>query len=161
LLGCQTTAPLPPVNLSEPGWKLYEGQVLWRSSHDAPEIAGEILVANHPDNRAWIQFVKTPLPLVTAQMNERKWQIEFIPEKRKVTGHDQPPARFIWLHLLRALNGVPPDQPLQFSKDPDGSWRLENKLNGEVLSGYLNPQNSTARLRCLAAGRRFPFGPLL
>ena len=139
LPGCQTTAPLPPVNLSEPGWKLHEGQALWRSSHDASEIAGEILVANHPDGRTWMQFIKTPLPLITAQMNGRRWQIEFIPEKRMVAGHDQPPARFIWLYLLRALNGVPSPAPMQFQKTADGSWRLENKTNGEGVNGYLNP----------------------
>ena len=127
------------MNLSEPDWKLREGQAVWRSSSDAAEIAGEILVASHPDGRAWIQFVKTPLPLIAAQITSRKWQIEFIPEKRIVTGGDQPPSCFIWLHLLRVLQGVPPPEPLQFHKQGDGSWRLQNKTSGEVLNGYLNP----------------------
>jgi len=139
LNGCQTTAPLPPINLSEPGWKLREGQVLWQTGRGAPEIAGEILVAIHPNGRAWIQFMKTPLPLVSGQITPRKWQIEFIPEKRTFTGDEQPPARFLWLYLLRALHGLLPPEPLQFHQSADGSWRLENKTNGEILSGYLIP----------------------
>src|SRR6185503_6749264 len=41
LTSCRTTLTLPPVNLSEPGWTLRQGQALWRSKRDAPEIAGE------------------------------------------------------------------------------------------------------------------------
>lgn len=137
--GCQTSAPLAPVNVSEPGWKLREGQALWRSHRDAPEIAGELLVAIHPDKRAWIQFTKAPLPLVTAQVTAQKWQIEFIPEKRIFTGDGEPPSHLIWLHFLRALNGILPPAPLQFHKTADASWHLENQRSGESLSGYLNP----------------------
>jgi hypothetical protein len=139
LNGCQTAAPLPPVNLSEPGWKVRQGQALWKSGRDAPEIAGEILMASHSDGRGWIQFIKTPLPLVTAQLTAGKWQIEFIPQKRIYAGNDEPPVRFLWLQLLRALHGVTPPPSLHFHQGRNGSWLLENTTNGEILSGYLNP----------------------
>jgi len=43
---CRTAPPLPPVNLSDPRWTLQQGQAVWRSQLNAPEIAGELLVAS-------------------------------------------------------------------------------------------------------------------
>src|SRR5258708_3062502 len=45
VVGCRTAAPLPVVNLKEPGWTVREGQAVWRRDRKAPEIAGDILVA--------------------------------------------------------------------------------------------------------------------
>lgn len=138
LTGCQTTARLPPVNITEPGWQLREGQSLWRSERDEPEIAGEIIVASHLNGHSLVQFIKTPLPLLTAQTTQEAWRIEFIPEKRIISGKGQPPAHFIWLHLARALTGTPPPTPLRFDKVSESSWRLENSATGELLTVYLN-----------------------
>src|SRR5439155_15039375 len=62
---CRMLPPLPSVNLAEPGWTVHEGQAIWRPKRDAPEIAGEILVATHQDGRALVQFTKTPFPFVS------------------------------------------------------------------------------------------------
>jgi hypothetical protein len=69
----------------------------------------------------------------------QEWQIEFIPEKRRFVGRGRAPVRFIWLHLLRALNGISLPVPFQFHKTAEGGWRLENTSTGEVLDGYLAP----------------------
>src|SRR5213593_2130154 len=61
---CRTAPPLAPANLSEPGWRIREGQAVWRPKIEAPEIAGELLVATHPNGQTFLQFTKTPLPLV-------------------------------------------------------------------------------------------------
>jgi len=82
LAGCQTIPALPPVNLSEPGWTIHEGQAVWRSKKDAPEIAGELLVAVNPDGRSFVQFTKTPLPFIVAQTTINSWQIHFVPNNR-------------------------------------------------------------------------------
>jgi len=134
---CQTPKPLPSINLSEPGWTLREGQALWRSSKDAPEIAGEITLALHPDGRALIQFTKIPLPLLSAQTTRTGWRIEFIPEHRRLSGTGVPPAGLIWLHLLRSFNGVAPRAPLHLEKLADGGVRLENPASGESVTAYL------------------------
>src|SRR5690242_18775520 len=49
LSGCMTMKPLPKVNFSEPGWTVRQGQAVWRPQREAPEIAGELLVASRAD----------------------------------------------------------------------------------------------------------------
>src|SRR5262245_41804452 len=67
LTACRTIGVLPPVDLSEAGWTVRQGQALWQPRTGAPEIAGEILLATHPDGRQFVQFTKNPFPLVSVQ----------------------------------------------------------------------------------------------
>lgn len=138
LAGCHT-APLPPVNLSEPGWKLREGQAVWRSGKRASEIAGELQLATHPDGRVWLQFTKSPIPLVVAQISSNHWQIQFVPQNRAFSGPGQPPARLGWLQFAHAVSGATPTPGWSWQKQADGSWRLENAASGEVIAGYFAP----------------------
>jgi hypothetical protein len=156
--GCRTLAPLPAVNLSEPGWTLRQGQAVWQSKQDAPEIAGELLFAVHSDGRTLLQFTKTPLPFVNVQTSGDSWQIEFVPQKRTFAGKGVPTPRLSWVHLARALAGARLHEPqhtgnvdaaaghrpalrkpLQFDLTDQHAWKLENPKTGEVISGFLNP----------------------
>ena len=139
MTGCRTAPPQAPFNTAEPGWRLREGQALWRTSRTAPEMAGEIVVATHPDGRAFLQFSKTPLPFVSAQCSGDRWQIDFIPEHRTLTGQGEPSLRLFWLHVLRALGGNPPPPPLELRALENHGWRLSNPSNGESVDAYLNP----------------------
>jgi hypothetical protein len=139
LTGCRTTSRWAPVDLAEPGWKVRQGQAVWRSSRGGPELAGEILVATHPDGRWLVQLIKTPLPLLTVQANQRAWQIEIIPDQRIITGRGDPPTRLLWLHLAGALQGLRPLSPLRFEGAADSRWRLHNPATGEFIQGYLEP----------------------
>ena len=166
VIGCRTVAPLPPVNLSEPGWTLRQGQAVWQSQRDAPEIAGELLLATNPDGRALLQFTKTPLPFVTAQLSGDAWQIEFTPQQRRFAGMGTAPPRLLWVHLAGALGQAPIEhrqnantsaaadhahgapirqarlrlpEPLHFEWADEHSWKLENRDTGEAISGFLNP----------------------
>src|SRR6185369_13473166 len=91
--GCRTIAPLPPVDTARPGWTLRQGQALWRTKKDAPEIAGELLLATNPDGQTMLQFTKNPLPFVTVQTSNELWQIEFVPQKRSFSGKGTPTTR--------------------------------------------------------------------
>src|SRR5436190_1004987 len=73
LVGCRT-APLPPVNLHEPGWTVREGQAVWKRDQNTPEIAGEVLLATRPDGCTFVQFTKTPFPMIIAQTTTNHWQ---------------------------------------------------------------------------------------
>jgi hypothetical protein len=137
LLGCQT-AHLPPANLSDPGWNTHHGQAIWRAKKDAPEIAGDLLVATNPDGRATVLFTKTPLPFVVAQSTTNAWQIEFVPVHKKYWAHGTPPARIIWFQLPKCLAGKSPATPWTWHTSGDG-WQLVNQKTGESLEGYLNP----------------------
>ncbi len=137
-IGCRTAPSLPPANLSEPGWQLRQGQALWRSKRDAPEIAGEVILATNTTGRAFIQFLKNPLPLVTAQIQPEAWQIEFVPEKRHFGGRGMPPRQLLWLHLLRALQQTQLPAGVEFGKIPEDGVRIENKQTGESITLFLN-----------------------
>jgi hypothetical protein len=138
LSGCMAVQ-LPPARLTDPGWKTQQGQAVWRSGKDAPEIAGDLLLASHPDGRAVILFTKTPLPFVVAQTASNAWQIEFVPVNKKYSGHGNPPSRLIWFHLQASVAGTPAPKPWLWRREDNGNWRLENSKTGESLEGYLNP----------------------
>jgi hypothetical protein len=86
-----------------------------------------------------VQFSKTPLPFLTARTTATNWQIEFAFQKRSFRGSGPPPARLLWLHLARALNGAVPPRPLRFEPFKDGGAALENTASGEMVTVYLAP----------------------
>jgi hypothetical protein len=138
IISCRTLPTLAPVNLSEPGWTLRQGQAVWRSKRDAPEIVGEILYATHPSGRTMLQLTKNPLPFVTVQTNGDAWQIEFVPERRRFSGNGIPRPRLLWIHLARALNGTRPASPLDFKQIEPHGFTLENPATGESISGFFS-----------------------
>jgi len=136
---CRTAASLPPVNLSEPGWTVRQGQAVWRQRQATPEVAGELLVAIHRDGRTLLQFIKTPIPFLTAQTTGDTWQIRFVARDRIYSGRGMPPSRLGWLQLARCLNGISPPRPWRWQKLDERRWRLENTKTGELLEGFLTP----------------------
>jgi hypothetical protein len=139
LAACRTVPSLPPANFAEPGWTVRQGQAVWRLGKDTPELAGELLVATNRDGRTLVQFTKTPVPFVVAQTTAHAWQVDFVPKNKTYSGRGDPPARVLWLHLARSLDGSPPPKPFAFEKRPEAGWRLENRATGELISGYLAP----------------------
>lgn len=136
---CRSIAPFPAVDLSEPGWRIQQGQAVWKFGKNQPELAGEITLARHMDGRCLVEFTKTPFPLVRAKISATRWEIEFPPQKLHFSGGGQPPARLAWLQLMEALTGKPAAPPWHFELRPDGGWRLENPRRGESVEGYLEP----------------------
>lgn len=136
--GCQTgTRSL--FTATGAGWRVQQGQALWRPRHGLPELAGDLVAASHPDGRCLIEFVKTPLPLVSVQTTPTQWLIQFPPRRLAFSGKHRAPARFAWLYLHAALAGEPLPAALRFERRAGGSWRLENRRTGETLDGFLGP----------------------
>jgi hypothetical protein len=138
-VGCRTTPQTPLFVAEGPGWRVQEGQALWRPGRQYPELAGDLVMATHEDGRCAIQFAKTPLPLVLAQTTRTNWLIEFPPQRMGFRGHRPSPTRFAWLHLSAALAGESLPKALRFQRKPDGGWRLENPRSGEMVEGFLGP----------------------
>jgi len=145
-LGCKSLPPLPAVNLSEPGWKIQHGQAVWKPKKDAPEIAGELLVATNSDGRAFVQFTKTPFPFVIAQASSGGWQIEFAAANKKFSGRGNPPQRIIWLQLPHFTEKLESPHVVSFKTRQwarqtfEGNrWLLRNRITGESLEGFLAP----------------------
>ena len=140
--GCRLVPALPPANLSEPGWRVREGQAVWRVKRDAPEIAGEVLLATRDDGRVFVQFTKTPFPFLIGQSTTNTWQAELPTQNRRYSGRGKPPKRLIWLYLPRVLSGAPPPKGWEWQELDSNRWRLENRRKGELLEGYLTPASA-------------------
>jgi hypothetical protein len=110
---------------------------VWRAKKDAPEIAGDLMVATNPDGRSIVQFTKTPLPFIVAECTSNSWQIQIVPNNKTYSGRGTPPARLVWLHLPQCLRGAPPPKAWTWKRLEDDRWRLENSGSGEFLEGYL------------------------
>ena len=121
--------------LSEQEWTVRQGQAVWRRAKGSPEIAGELLVGTRTNGEAFVQFTKTPFPVVIAQKTSDEWQIQAPAQNETHVGPGKPPERIIWFGLAQALAGDA--LPRQWSWRYDSnSWSLENRTSGESLSGY-------------------------
>jgi hypothetical protein len=134
---CVTAPPLPKVDISAPGWTVREGQAIWRPRRQAPEIAGELLLATRADGSAFVQFTKTPFPFAIAQCSPTGWQIEFPPQNRRFAAHGSPPARIVWFQLIDAELGKRVAKGWTWHNSTD-NWQLKNLSSGESLEGYFS-----------------------
>jgi hypothetical protein len=137
--GCRTAPPLPPADFSAPGWRVQQGQAVWKSSSSRPELAGDLLLATNANGNFFVQFSKVPFPLATAQISGGQWRIEFGADEFAWQGRGAPPDRFAWFQLPRALLGAPAGGHWIFTHPAPSSWRLENPRTGETLEGGFFP----------------------
>jgi hypothetical protein len=110
---------------------------VWRLENGTREIAGDVVVATGPDQRSFVQFSKTPFPLVIGQSATKRWAVEFPPQNKHYAGRGIPPQRVMWLILPRVLAGSPPPKGWIWRQDST-QWHLENPATGESLEGYFN-----------------------
>lgn len=134
---CNTVPPLPAIDLSDPGWRVTQGQAVWKRGRQAPELAADLLVATGAEGRFLVQFTKTPFPMLIAQSTGPTWELRVPLEKRRYSGRGRPPSRLIWLHLPELLAGAHP--PKGWTWHQDGlQWRADNPRTGESLEGFFN-----------------------
>jgi len=138
-VSCRSVPSLPPADLSAPGWRLQQGQAVWKPAVNKPELAGELLLATHTNGDFLIQFTKTPMSLTAAHSVSGRWQIEFGSRDYVHRGHGQPPARFVWFQLPRALTGASLGSEWRVGRAATNTWKLENARTGETLEGFLSP----------------------
>jgi hypothetical protein len=136
--GCTTTRQ-SLFSTSGPGWKIQQGQALWRPRREYPELGGDVVLATDEQGRCAIEFAKTPMSLVSAQTSSNEWYIRFTGRKKAFAGRGKPPARFAWLYLRAALSGEPLPSAFKFKREPAGDWSLENTESGETLKGFFAP----------------------
>lgn len=136
LAGCHTFSHrLPPVDVTQPGWKVRQGQAVWTLPNSAHDVAGEVLVATGPGEKAFVQFSKSPFNLVIGQVAPDRWQVEFPPQNKSYAAPGKPPKRLLWLYLPRAIanQSLPPNCTWT---NQQGNWSLQNHRTGEKIEGF-------------------------
>jgi hypothetical protein len=136
--GCRST-DLPPADFSAPGWRVQQGQAIWKPSASRPEVAGDLLLATNVNGNFFIQYSKIPFPLVMTRVSGGQWQIQFGADQYSWHGHGTPPNRFGWFQLPGALRDEPSGGNWRFTRIETNSWRLQNSQTGESLEGELFP----------------------
>jgi hypothetical protein len=136
--GCASAPPTRPIDLSAPGWTVRQAQAVWQPSSDKPEITGDVVLSTHPSGAAYLQFSKA-LPIATARHDADSWEIEFPPENKRFSGRGEPPRRFVWLQLLRALDGERISDRWQLSHPSEMFIALEDEHTGERLQVHFAP----------------------
>jgi len=138
-VSCRTASPLPPVDFSAPGWRVLQGQAVWKPDKSRAELAGELMVATNKSGDYFVQFSKIPFPMAVAQRVTGGWRIEFGHGEYARAGSGPPPERFVWFELPRMLAGESPGPNWEYARKPEDRWRLENRRTGESLEGFLSP----------------------
>jgi hypothetical protein len=128
----------PSYDLSQPGWRVWNGQAVWKPGQSLPELAGDVMVAVNANGNAIIQFSKT-LPFATARLDGRRWQIEFPAGNRRYSGLYPLPSHFAWLQLPGLVQGMPPTKHWAEQGNLD-QWQIVNRGSGESLRGFLSAQ---------------------
>lgn len=135
--GCETPPPQNLFSVSGPNWRVQQGQALWTPRTGAPQFGGDLILASD-DGSSFVQFSKTPLTIVTAEVTPERWLLRFPQNGEVWDGHQPAPARTVWLYLADALAGKPLPKAFHFERKPDGNWRLEDTKTGEILEGFLS-----------------------
>ena len=136
--GCQS-AEKNLFTATGPGWSVQQGQALWQPKKNLPEFGGDLILARDDAGRCLIQFDKTPMAILSAQITTNRWLIKFPQRNLGFSGHGAPSTRFAWLYLPEALADKPLPKNFRFEKKADGGWTLENSHTGEKLEGFLAP----------------------
>lgn len=132
--GC--VAPrLAPADLSEPGWQVQEVPAVWCPKRGAPELAGELLLASHPDGRRLVQFSKQSLPLVTAQVDGRSWCISSSVRSGRWGGSLPSTDRVPWFQFTELPPAAVKSARWQLTFPADGTWRVTRPGKGEFVEG--------------------------
>lgn len=137
--GCRTSGEAARISNSGPGWRVLNGQAVWRPGFNRPELSGDLLVARHENGSYIFDFEKTPLPMTMGHTTSTNWLIQFPARRFSFGGKGQPPVRFAWLYLGAALDSKPLPKPFHFERKPDGGWLLQNTHSGESIEGFLSP----------------------
>ena len=131
--------PWPPVDTTQPGWRVLNGQAVWTAARGGEGVAGELLLASRTDGACFVQFAKPPFTLATARAEAGVWSVELLSARRHFRGHGPAPAHFVWFALADALRGQPAGGAWHFEAHGAGGWSLTNAVTGEALEGYFSP----------------------
>jgi len=134
--GCRTAPPMAPADLAQPGWTIRRGQALWQPKTDAPEVAGQLLIASSESGGDLVRFSKDPMEIVFARRNDQGWTLNIPAFDKSFSGRGRPPRRIGWFQFADAVFRGTPGPGWEWSGIDDERWELTNPKTGERLEGF-------------------------
>ncbi len=137
IAGC-AAVDMPPVDLSDPQWRVHRGQALWKPPSHRLQITGDLVVAENSRGDVWVSLTKSLLPIFTARTWRGTWSINFVQRGETHRGRGKPPVqRFIWFYLPKIFDGASPPSPWRVTKRAD-EMVLENDRTGEKINAVFD-----------------------
>jgi hypothetical protein len=134
ITGCAlSTPPFEQVDLEEPGWRLYSGQALWNPGAESPTLAGDIIVAIHESGNILVNFSKSAIPLITAQIVGDTWRLEVIEGGKSYSGKIPPPKRVFWFFLPDLIEGKEIPKSWMAETTEKGAWTVIKNNADEMI----------------------------
>jgi hypothetical protein len=127
---------LPSFETSSGGWNVVTGQAIWTPRAGAEAVAGDYLLATHPDGRLMIDFSKGSMSIAVVRCARKAWRLEVPIQGQAFGGRGLPPARSSWLVLARDLAVQPPPPDWHFQSQQPGVLSLRCTVTGESLELY-------------------------
>lgn len=134
--GCRTGPALAPVDLQHPGWTVQRGQAVWQPKTDAPELAGQLLMASNESGEQLIRFSKDPMEIVLARRTDPGWSLVIGAFDKSYSGRGRPPRRIGWFQLADAVFQDNPANGWIWSGINERRWELTHPKTGERLEGF-------------------------
>ena len=136
LLGCSQNMPMPVVDFDQPGWQVWTGQALWQPPGDTPSVAGDILISLHESGDRFIELIKGPVAVFSAQTHSKFWWLKLIDRGDAYSGKGKPPARFIWFYLPELVDQCDDKSVKHWQVEYPNAETLvlTNKLSGEKIT---------------------------
>ena len=129
--GC-STAMLPAVDLAQPGWAVQRLEAVWTPRLGAPELTGEVTIANHATNGRLVLFSKQGLPMVSARTVTNRWTLASPLKRGAYGGRGLPPRQVPWFLLTDSQEIQKVSKPWLVETTATG-WQISNPITGEKL----------------------------
>jgi hypothetical protein len=129
--GC-STATLPAIDLAQPGWTVQRIEAVWTPRLGAPELTGEVTIANHATEGRLVLFSKQGLPLVSARTVTNRWTLASPLKRGAYGGRGLPPRQVPWFLLTDSQEIQKVSKPWLVETTATG-WQISNPMTGEKL----------------------------
>ena len=129
--GCSTPT-LPAVDLAQPGWAVQRMEAVWTPRLGAPELTGEVTIANHATNGRLVLFSKQGLPMVSARTVTNRWTLASPLKRGAYGGRGLPPRQVPWFLLTDSKGIQTASKPWLLETTATG-WQISNPITGEKL----------------------------
>ena len=107
-------------------------EAVWTPRLGAPELTGEVTIANHATEGRLVHFSKQGLPMVSARTVTNRWTLASPLKRGAYGGRGLPPRQVPWFLLIDSQEIQKVSKPWLVETTATG-WQISNPITGEKL----------------------------